>query len=304
MSKNLIPILDWRHFILDPKSFAKSIRNPFETTGFFILEHHPMNKIVIEAGEKAFEGFFNLPLVIKSIYEYKELQHQVGYTPLRIETGVGAPVPDEKEFFHVFPRKIEKIPELPFFLRDVEGLWFEFFEFANNLMKAIAFSIGEDQSFFKQNSNNMGFSLLRGIQYPATELPYVGGKEIIPGGNEVGMCAWEHRDINAVTLLLAKEKGLELLYEDKWVPVTITEPGQIIVNCADMLEHITNGIYRSVPHRVVCESNTKRSSIPFFFHFPSDFNISPRPQFGEPKKEYGYETAGKYLQIRLEQIKL
>lgn len=301
---NLIPILDWNEFLFDPRSFSLKMRPPLETTGFFILDNHPMSPEIISAGKASFEQFFALPLSNKLKHEFPELNHQIGYTPLRIETGVGAPLADEKEFYHVYKGETPQVTELPSFVRDVENLWEEFFNFANHLMEAFALSINEPTDFFKQDQESKGYSLVRGIHYPATTNPYLGGNQIVPGGNATGMCAWEHQDIDGFTLLLAEEKGLELLYEGQWLPVTITKPTQIIVNVGDMMEHITNGVYRSGPHRVICAPNTRRSSIPFFFHFPKDFDITPRPQFGNPEGKYRYKTAGEYLMVRLKEIGL
>ena len=59
-----------------------------------------------------------------------------------------------------------------------------------------------------------------------------------------------HEDINLITLLSgATAEGLELLRRDgSWMPVH-TGFDTIVVDSADMLQNLTNGLYRSTTHR-------------------------------------------------------
>lgn len=306
---NRIPVLDWNQFTTHQAAFVRKLRAAFHTTGFIILDNHPMNIEKIQKGEDAFKQFFKLPDSIKRKYEFPEIDHQIGYTPFHVEKAVGADLPDEKEFFHVFPSSLTHVAELPRFHQDVHMLWEEFFSFTNLFTRAVALSIGEPEDFFHQTRDAIGPSIVRGLHYPAQENPYQGGRKVVAGGNAIGMCAWEHQDINLLTFLLADEPGLELLHEDggtkTWIEVQPTKKGQIIINVCDMMEPLTNGYYRSVIHRVRCRKNTDRYSVPFFFHPPSAFSLYPRPQFGPARPDYAHSTtAGVALSERLRQIGL
>jgi isopenicillin N synthase-like dioxygenase len=195
--------------------------------------------------------------------------------------------------------------EMPLFQAQTAALWNEFDALAKVLMKFIAISMNKAEDFFQDKDGQKGYSLLRGIHYPAGREPVDDDELVMVGGNAAGMCASKHTDINMITLLLAKEPGLQLWHQGEWMPITIEDPNLIIVNCGDMLENLTNGRYVSGLHRVVCAPNKERFSIPFFFHVHDDFDISPLPQFGKPKPEHmTHRTAKAFLEYRLKQIGL
>lgn len=85
--------------------------------------------------------------------------------------------------------------------------------------------------------------------------------------------------------------------------------GQIIVDTGDMLQNLTNGLFKSTTHRVVnpAEAKTRRLSLPFFVHPRSEIDLSPHPAC--IKRTGGIArfpdlTAGEYLNQRLQEIGL
>ena len=119
-----------------------------------------------------------------------------------------------------------------------------------------------------------------------------------------------HEDINLITLLSgATAEGLELLRRDgSWMPVH-TGFDTIVVDAADMLQNVTNGLYRSTTHRVVNppDAASERFSMPCFVHARLDVDLSPLPSCvartgGAPR--YPRITAGEYLAQRLREIGL
>lgn len=306
MEQNLIPTLDWNYGVKSyvGSSFIKELNYAFSTYGFFLLKNHGINLELIAQAEKAFRDFFlTLNLEERMQYCYPETGYQIGYTPPRLEKGEFAQTPDEKHFFHVFPEDMPLVKELPTFNNNVVDLWWEFNRLARALMESIALSLGNTQiNYFY--TKEMGYSIVRGIHYPANSIVSNDDEKVTHGGNLVGMCASKHTDINMITLLLAREAGLQLWHGNTWVPITISDPNVIIVNAGDMLQHTTNGFYKSGLHRVVCTPGVERFSIPYFHHVPANFDISPIKFFGEPKPEYGFKTAGEFLNHRLRQLGL
>lgn len=296
-----LDLSDLSHIQTKP-SMINHVREILSTTGFFFLKNHGLDLHKIRRMEKSFETFFNLSHNQKMKYYYSETCGQKGYTPLNIETGEHFKIADEKEFFHVYPNDTPNVSEYQAFKYHVDTMWYQFNALANHIMESIAICINEDKDFFETKES--GYSILRGIHYPTSENPLQDENDFTPGGNALGMCASKHTDINMITLLLAKEAGLQLFYENQWFPVTITDPNVLIVNVGDMLEHLTNGEFVSGLHRVVCQRNTPRYSYPFFFHVPSDFSIKPLERFGAPKEKYCFNTAGEFLDHRLKQINL
>lgn len=302
--KQIIETLDLNDLldIENKPSVINHLREILSTTGFFFLKNHGLDTHKIVRMEKSFKFFFDLSEKEKNKYYFPETHGQKGYTPLKIETGEHFAIADEKEFFHVFPADTPNIEQYQAFKYHVDLMWYQFNSLSKKLMEVIAICANEDKNFF--NIKEGGYSILRGIHYPPSENPLQDEEEGMDGGNILGMCASKHTDINMITLLLAKEAGLQLFYKKEWIPVTITDPNVLIVNVGDMLEHLTNGEFVSGLHRVVCERNTTRYSYPFFFHIPSDFSIKPLERFGVPKEKYCFETAGEFLSHRLKQINL
>jgi isopenicillin N synthase-like dioxygenase len=85
-------------------------------------------------------------------------------------------------------------------------------------------------------------------------------------------------------------------------------PGQIIVDAADMLRNLTNGLLRSVTHRVVAAPGSEeRLSLPFFLHPRPNVDLTPLPgcvaRTGGQAR-FQAQTAGEYLHRRLREIGL
>jgi isopenicillin N synthase-like dioxygenase len=83
----------------------------------------------------------------------------------------------------------------------------------------------------------------------------------------------------------------------------------IVVDAGDMLQNVTNGLYKSTTHRVVnpVDNTSERFSMPCFVHARSEVDLTPLPSCvartgGVPK--YPRITAGDYLTQRLREIGL
>lgn len=310
MEKNLFTTLDLNDFKAggDRKAqFVVDFKTAMMDTGFFFLRNHGVSPELLDGFRMLSEGFFSLSDNLKKNYERKKLQHQVGYTPVGLEKGEFAYEPDLKEFFQLGDRKdVPFVTEIRDFKPWLEKIFQNFKVTFVELLRVVALSLSLDEEYFVKNEGN---SIVRAIHYLPTENPNRNDNGAVKGGNIGGMCASQHTDINMLTLLHALTKGLELWYEGKYVPITIPDHGVIIVNCGDMLEHLTAGEYKSGLHQVVCEPNKHRYSIPFFGHLKPETSLRPLTQFltfdAEKKlQDFPYNTAGEYLDVRLKQIGL
>ncbi|MED6192091.1 hypothetical protein PIB30_006916 [Stylosanthes scabra] len=74
-----------------------------------------------------------------------------------------------------------------------------------------------------------------------------------------------HSDAGGLTFLLQANEveGLQIRKDGMWIPITPL-PNGFIVNVGDILEILTNGIYRSIEHRVTINSKKERISIATF----------------------------------------
>lgn len=286
--------------------FVGKMKKSLEDTGFFYLSHHGIPSELIERSFDTYPKFFSdLPEEVRAKYEYPEVGRQYGYTPIGIETGEHATVPDLKHFFHVLEDNMVDVPEVPEFSQVNKALFREFQRVYHTLLRAVALSLDLPEDFFEEKT---GDSLLRVLHYPAHDNPTAEDdrvEQVTHGGNVVGMCASRHTDINMLTLLLARQAGLQLLYHGRWAPMLISDPNILIVNCGDMLQHLTGGRYKSGEHRVVCAPGKERYSMPFFGHVKGEVSLVPLEHLGESDLErFHYHTAGEFLHARLVQIGL
>ncbi|KAJ8430342.1 hypothetical protein Cgig2_008435 [Carnegiea gigantea] len=87
-----------------------------------------------------------------------------------------------------------------------------------------------------------------------------------------------HSDSVALTILLQLNdmEGLQIKKDGKWVSVKPV-PHAFVVNIGDILEIVTNGIYKSILHRAVVNATKERLSVAAFHSPASDREIGPIP---------------------------
>lgn len=304
--ENLIATLDFNLLFGGQEEkilFAYQLKQSLTTTGFFFLKNCQLvEEINIKKAEIIFKKFFEAPVETRMKYAFQEEGYECGYTPLRIETAVGAAQPDEKHFFHMREDRAIMVKEFPTLYQHGMRLCRDFQMTSKCLLEAVALSLDLPVDYFDQKEGN---STMRVAHYPANENPLDDDGLVVRGGNVAGMCAARHTDINMITLLLAREQGLQLWHEEEWIPITIDRPGLMIVNCGDMLEHLTGGRYISGIHRVVCQRNVERYSVPYFCHIKREESLVPLAHLGySDLQAFPFETAGDFLDDRLGEIKL
>ena len=310
-----IPVVDLNDFTTGDESkiqdFVQTIGTALEEIGFFTIVNHGIDPDLILHAYAVAEAFFHLPEEIKLRYEKLQLKGQRGFTRFGQEHAKDAAVPDLKEFWHLgrelepqHPLAVKHLPnlrplEVPAFHPILVKLYTQLDQCATSLLEACALYLGEPRTYF-QDMVKDGDSILRVIHYPPLPL------ETAPHS----LRAAPHEDINLITLLCeATAEGLELLQRDgTWLSVP-TLSGQIIVDAGDMLQHITNGLFKSTTHRVVNPNNDRdrRFSMPFFVHPCAETDLTPLP--GCVAKTGGQTkfpsiTAGAYLTQRLQEIGL
>ena len=306
MPNNSLPILSLQTFrqgsSTQRQEFVNTLGQALETVGFFALEHHSIDAQLIQSAYGAAADFFTLLDTTKQKYEHPEIHRQRGFTRFGQEHAKDSNAPDLKEFWHVGREEEFANPwpqEVPQFQPAMAQLYRQLELCAAQLLKACALYLDLPESFFDQEATQ-GKSILRVLHYPP--LP-----KAVPTS---GLRAAPHEDINLITLLCeATGPGLELLQTDgSWLAIEAL-PGQIIVDTGDMLQALSNGVFKSTTHRVVNADihNTRRFSLPFFMHPRPDFDLTPLPNCvkrtgGRPK--FPAQTAQQYLQQRLQEIGL
>ncbi|XP_068665041.1 protein DMR6-LIKE OXYGENASE 1-like [Aristolochia californica] len=84
-----------------------------------------------------------------------------------------------------------------------------------------------------------------------------------------------HTDPNCLTVVQHDEvSGLQIMKDGSWLDVPALH-GAFFVNIGDQLQVISNGEYKSLVHRAVTNSKTRRISIPSFYGPSLDALIKP-----------------------------
>ena len=310
MIEGNIPVVDLEDFFSDEKRdiFIKEVGSALEDIGFFAVKNHSIGKDLLEAVYSASTSFFNLSLNEKKKYERPDILRQRGYTSFGQEHAKGSSSPDLKEFYMVTNEEVGNSDNSPFGpniwpkevpkLKDTSLIMFNYLDnLSRIILQCCAFYIGEKADFFTNMANNSD-TILRIIHYPPL------GSEAPSGSIRSGA----HEDINLITLLCSSTaRGLELLQRNgEWLSVE-TGTGYVIVDSGDMIQNITNGLFRSTTHRVVNppEITQRRFSFPFFVHPRKEINLSPMESCVSKTggvKKYPNISAGEYLNKRLKEI--
>ncbi|CAO2211821.1 unnamed protein product [Urochloa humidicola] len=95
-----------------------------------------------------------------------------------------------------------------------------------------------------------------------------------------------HSDYGLFTLVLQDTvEGLQVMHDGRWLTVQPV-PGSFVVNVGDHLEIYSNGVYKSVLHRVRVNSTLPRLSVASFHSMPAERVVAPAPELVD-------EAAGK-----------
>ena len=292
--------------------FIQKIGDALKDIGFFALTGHGIDVKSIESAYKSSHDFFSLDQEVKDQYERPKMFRQRGYTPYGVEHAKDNPEPDLKEFWQTgrtlhpehsqvdtFPKNFWPTKHVGMFENHIDGLFQGLESISGELLKAAALYLGKEENWLKEMTID-GNTILRVIHYPP----------LSPSTPEGAVRSSQHEDINLITLLVgATADGLQVQDHDgSWIEVEGNHE-HIIVDSGDMLQNLTNGLFKSTTHRVVNPPNaySDRYSMPLFVHPRGEIDLTPREEFiqqtgGEQK--YPKISAEEYLHQRLVEIGL
>ncbi len=310
MSSQNIPVVDlgdWHEGGAAKQRFIATVGEGLADTGFFAVRNHGVSDALTKRAYDVAKQFFHMPADVKSRYHDAAKKGQRGFTGLGKEHAKDSKAADLKEFWQLgrpgwtHPQYGENpdVPEVPAFIPTLTELYMKVDELGQILLRAAALHIGEPEKRFSDLATASD-TIVRVLYYPPI------GPDVPAGA----VRSAAHEDINFITLLSgATSEGLELLRRDgTWMPVH-TGFDTIVVDAGDMLQNITNGLYKSTTHRVVNPGDTtsERFSMPCFVHARGNVDLTPLPscvaRTGGTAK-YPPVTAGEYLEQRLREIGL
>lgn len=315
MTVSSIPVVDVRdwHAGGDARTrFTATVGAALADTGFFALAHHGIPEPLTRRAYEAARAFFHLPADVKARYHRAGARGQRGYTGFGTEHARDSQAPDLKEFWQVGRTGVpdEHPVHRPFgpnlwpdeVVEDFRPALSELYQALDALgticLEACARHLGEPAGTFADMTTDSD-TIVRVIYYPPTV-------DAPPGA----VRSAAHEDINLITLLSgATAEGLELLRRDgTWMPVHVSFD-HIVVDSGDMLQNVTNGLFKSTTHRVVnpADASSERFSMPCFIHPRREVDLTPMASAvartgGAPR--FPSLTAGEYLDQRLREIGL
>ena len=310
-----IPVIDFEDFLSDDESrrkkFVSMVGDSLKDIGFFALENHGIAIDLIEKSYQRGDEFFSLDKSVKNNYLQPNISHQRGYTAFGVEHAKDNPAPDLKEFWQTgrshdskvstpnYPANIWPTDTVPLFEETIDELYNKMESLSLKLLSACSLYLGKEENWLGEMTEN-GNTIMRIIHYPPL------GDNVTPGA----VRSAAHEDINFITLLVtATADGLEVMDHDgSWIKVE-GDARYIIVDSGDMIQNLTNGLFKSTTHRVVNPSSKseRRYSMPMFVHPRNQIDLTPRPEFIEMtggESNYQSITAGDYLHQRLVEIGL
>ena len=249
---------------------------------FFAQEEATKLRIPMSAGGRAWRGFFPLGGELTSNRpDWKEglyLGSELGPEHPRVRDGVilhGANLwPDIAGFRETVLAYLDALTRL-----------------GHALMGGVALGLGLPERWFHDHGTADPLILLRLFNYPSRP---------VPAGTDALWGVGEHTDYGLLTMLWQDDVGgLQVRTDsgdDGWIDAPPI-PGTFVCNIGDMLDRMTGGRYRSVPHRVAINTSGRdRLSIPLFFDPDFDARVQPVPGSGPGMDDSGRRWDGANLQ--------
>jgi len=308
----VVDLRDWAGGVGARQTFVQTVGESLAEIGFFAVRNHGIPDALTQRAYAVAKEFFHLPADVKARYHDAAKKGQRGFTGFGKEHAKDSQAPDLKEFWQVGrPDVPDDHPvhrsfgpnlwptEVPAFGPTLVELYRHLDQLGGILLEACATYLAEPVGRFRDMAVDSD-TIVRVLYYPPV------ARDVPPGA----VRSAAHEDINLITLLSgATAEGLELKRHDgTWMPVH-TGFDTIVVDAGDMLQNVTNGLFKSTTHRVVnpSDASKERFSIPCFVHAQVDVDLSPLPgcvaRTGGVAR-YPSVTAGEYLLQRLREIGL
>ncbi|MEX0365138.1 MAG: isopenicillin N synthase family dioxygenase [Ruegeria sp.] len=273
----MIPRLDAAALAAGDAASLAALGEAATGVGFATVYNTALSAARVEEAIETYRAFFHLPEAEKRAVDMARTGSNRGWGAPGSEQVDPEANPDYKQFFDVgfqlpagHPLRDKRFyapnlwPEDPAFRRVISAYYSLALDVAQDLLSAIAQSIGADAGYF-DGAFETPMALLRGNFYPA--------RPDWAGARDFGIAT--HTDYGCLTLLATDgSPGLEVRKRGGgWIPVS-APPGEFIINFGEMLEFWTGGTVKATPHRVV-GGTAERISIPLFFNPTYDTNVAP-----------------------------
>jgi len=281
---------------------AAEIRQACLEVGFFYVSGHGVDPALVSRAFGAASGFFDLPLDQKEAVSIKKSTKMRGYTGLLEENtdpdnqgdlheafDIGLDLDDDDPDAHgdVYGWGLNQWPAVDGFRELMVEYHAAMLTLATALYRGFALSLELDGAYFDPKLTKP-ISELRLLRYPGQ-----------PVGDDKVLGIGQHSDYDMFTILATDDvPALEILNPaGDWIPAPPI-PGTFIVNVGDLLERITNDLYRSTVHRAINRTDRDRHSLPFFTNIDPLEVVDVLPSCVSNDRPARYEPvgAGEYVE--------
>jgi isopenicillin N synthase-like dioxygenase len=303
-----------------PERVAREIGAACRDSGFFYVTGHGVAPDLLARLDSASREFFRLPEAAKlEIAMARGGPAWRGFFPVGGELTAGRPDLKEGLYFgaelgdddprvraglplhgrNLFPRQVPRLREAVLSYMDaLTGV-------AQAVLRGVAASLDLDAGYFESRYTADPTVLFRVFHYPPAPA----------GSDEWGV--GEHTDYGLLTLLAQDDNGglqvhapprtlagtdSDKLHGRGWVDAPPI-PGTFVCNIGDMLDRMTDGWYRSTPHRVRNASGRDRLSYPFFFDPDFSAEVPALPGRAATAADGAFQgTYGEYLVSKVAKV--
>ncbi|KAL1366511.1 hypothetical protein AAHE18_03G365500 [Arachis hypogaea] len=278
-----VPVIDMAKLLSQDlnQSELQTLHHACKHWGFFQLINHGVSGGLVENVKKGVEEFFNLPMEEKNKLRQKEGEAE-GYGQIFVVSEEQKLEWADMVYMVTMPphlRKPHLFPNLPLPFRDnLETYCAEMKKLAIQMVQFMANALRVDPMEIKEQIGE-GTLSMRMNYYPPCPQP-----ELVMGLNP-------HSDGSSLTILLQvnEMQGLQIKKDGIWIPVRPL-PNAFVINIGDILEIITNGIYKSIEHRAIVNVDKERLSIATFYNAEPHRNLGPVSSLVTPQNPAMFKT--------------
>ncbi|KAK7399886.1 hypothetical protein VNO78_11080 [Psophocarpus tetragonolobus] len=280
-----VPVIDLSKFLspdLIGGSELQRLHYACKEWGFFQLINHGVSTSLVEKVKRGAQDFFNLPIEEKKKLRQREGEGVEGYGQVFVVSQEQKLEWADMFFMITLPPQLRKpylFPNIPLpFRDDLEAYSAELKKLAIQMVDLMANALNVEKKEIRELFGE-GSQSMRMNYYPPCPQP-----ELVMGLNP-------HSDGGGLTILLQinEVEGLQIKKDGSWIPIKPL-PNAFIINLGDMMEVMTNGIYRSIEHRGTVNLEKERLSIATFYNPGREINIGPAPSLVSPETPALFKT--------------
>ncbi|XP_051136217.1 protein SRG1-like [Andrographis paniculata] len=272
-SSSPLPVVDMAALVQEHDKMMRSshldnLHSICKEWGVFQLVNHGVETSILEEVKYEIEEFYKLPVEDRLRYKVRPGDVE-GYGQTVIHSAHQKV--DWADRFYIITnpvsrRKPHLFPLLPMPLR--EGLE-TYLSALANVSKIMLGLIAEALKIGKTEIQEMfedGMQSIRVNYYPPCPEP----------DKVIGLTP--HSDADGITILLQVNgvEGFQIKKNGVWMPTSFL-PEAFVITLGDVIEILSNGVYRSVEHRAVVNSEKERISIAMFFNPKFQAEVGPAP---------------------------